>query len=168
MFKYFKRYVFTIVCMFAAMMLSAQTVSGKKDIAVFRLSHSLYVPSEVAARIDQRIIGAVTSFKRFNVIGMEYRLASNDIVSFIDQIKKTKEHQSEVSETVLSGEEAFTRADWERLTGAFLVFAPRITDYDERLIFEETEVEGKKVLKKYWTVRIEGAISILDISGSTG
>jgi len=154
--------------MFAAMMLSAQTVSGKKDIAVFRLSHSLYVPSEVAARIDQRIIGAVTSFKRFNVIGMEYRLASNDIVSFIDQIKKTKEHQSEVSETVLSGEEAFTRADWERLTGAFLVFAPRITDYDERLIFEETEVEGKKVLKKYWTVRIEGAISILDISGSTG
>ena len=146
-------------------MLSAQTVSGKKDIAVFRLSHSGYVPSEVASRIDQRIIDVVTSFKRFNVIGMEYRLNSNNIVSFIDQIKRMKEQRSEISETVLSGEEAFTRADWERLTGAFLVFAPRITDYDERLMFEETVVEGKKVIKKYWIVRIEGAISILDVCG---
>lgn len=161
-----KRYIFVIVYVLVAALLSAQIVSGKKDIAVFRLSHSGYVPSEVAARIDQRIIDVVTSFKRFNVIGMEYRLNSNNIVSFIDQIKKMKEQQSEISETVLSGEEAFTRADWERLTGAFLVFAPRITDYDERLMFEETVVEGKKVIKKYWIVRIEGAISILDVSGS--
>ena len=168
MFKYLKRYVFALVYVLLATLLSAQTVSSKKDIAVFRLSHSGYVPSEVAARIDQRIIGIVTSFKRFNVIGMEYRLNSSTIASFIDQIKRTKEQQSEISETVLSGEEAFTRADWERLTGAFLVFAPRITDYDERLIFEETEVEGKKVIKKYWMVRIEGAISILDVSGSVG
>lgn len=124
MFKYSKRYIFVIVYVILATLLSAQTVSGKKDIAVFRLSHSGYVPSEVAARIDQRIIDVVTSFKRFNVIGMEYRLNSNNIVSFIDQIKRMKEQQSEISETVLSGEEAFTRADWERLTGAFLVFAP--------------------------------------------
>ena len=161
-----KRYIFVIVYVLVAALLSAQIVSGKKDIAVFRLSHSGYVPSEVAARIDQRIIDVVTSFKRFNVIGMEYRLNSNNIVSFIDQIKRMKEQRSEISETVLSGEEAFTRADWERLTGAFLVFAPRITDYDERLMFEETVVEGKKVIKKYWIVRIEGAISILDVSGS--
>lgn len=168
MFKYLKRYVFALVYVLLATLLSAQTVSSKKDIAVFRLSHSGYVPSEVAARIDQRIIGIVTSFKRFNVIGMEYRLNSSTIASFIDQIKRTKEQRSEMSETVLSGEEAFTRADWERLTGAFLVFAPRITDYDEKLIFEETEVEGKKVIKKYWMVRIEGALSILDVSGSAG
>ena len=56
------------------MLLFAQTVSGKKDIAVFRLAYSSDMPSEVAARIDQRIIGVVTSFKRFNVIGMQYRL----------------------------------------------------------------------------------------------
>ena len=150
-----------------ATLLTAQTVSSKKDIAVFRLSPSGDVPSEVAARIDQRIIGAVASFKRFNVIGMQYRLNSSDITSFIDKIKGMKENQSEIPETVLSGEEAFTRADWERLTGAFLVFAPRITAYDENLIFEETEVDGKKVVRKYWEVRIEGAISILDVSGST-
>ena len=81
-----KRYIFVIVYVLVAALLSAQIVSGKKDIAVFRLSHSGYVPSEVAARIDQRIIDVVTSFKRFNVIGMEYRLNSNNIVSFIDQI----------------------------------------------------------------------------------
>ena len=149
-------------------LLTAQTVSGKKDIAVFRLSHSGYVPSEIVDRIDQRIIGVITSFKRFNVIGMEYRMSSNNITSFIDHIKSTKEHQSEISETVLSGEEAFTRADWERLTSAFLIFAPRITDYDEKLMFEEAEVDGKKVIRTYWEVEIAGAVSIIDVSGSTG
>ena len=131
MFQHYKKYIAVTVYVLAAVLLAAQTVSGKKDIAVFRLSHSGDVPSEVAARIDQRIIGTVTSFKRFNVIGMQYRLNSSNVASFIDQIKGMKEHQSEVPETVLSGEEAFTRADWERLTGAFLVFVPRITAYDE-------------------------------------
>ena len=150
------------------MLLFAQTVSGKKDIAVFRLAYSSDMPSEVAARIDQRIIGVVTSFKRFNVIGMQYRLNSSNVASFIDQIKGMKEHRSEIPETVLSGEEAFTRADWERLTGAFLVFAPRITAYDEKLIIEEIKVDDKKIIRKYWSVTIEGALSILDVSGSTG
>ena len=131
------------------MLISAQTMSGKKDIAVFKLSHSSDVPSEVAARIDQRIIGVVTSFKRFNVIGMQYRLSSSNIASFIEQIKGMKEQRLEIPETVLSGEEAFTRTDWERLTGAFLVFAPRITAYDEKLIIEEIKIDDKKVIKKY-------------------
>ena len=168
MFKYPKRYVFALVYILLALTLSAQTVSGKKDIAVFRLSHSGNVPSEVAAMIDQRIINAIAAFKRFNVIGMQYRLSSSTIASFIDKIKGMKEAQSEIPETVLSGEEAFTRADWERLTGAFLVFAPRITAYDENLILEEIEVDDKKVIKKYWKIRIEGSVSILDVSGSTG
>ena len=168
MFQHYKKYIAVTVYVLAAVLLAAQTVSGKKDIAVFRLSHSGDVPSEVAARIDQRIIGTVTSFKRFNVIGMQYRLNSSNVASFIDQIKGMKEHQSEVPETVLSGEEAFTRADWERLTGAFLVFVPRITAYDENLVFEEIKVEDKKVIRKYWTVRIEGTLSILDVSGSAG
>lgn len=163
-----KKYIFALAYILFAVLLTAQTVSGKKDIAVFRLSHSGYVPSEIADRIDQRIMGVVTSFKRFNVIGMEYRISSNNITSFIDQIKSSKEHQSEIPETVLSGEEAFTRADWERLIGAFLVFAPRITDYNERLIFEDTEVDGKKAIRTYWKVEITAAISIIDVSGSTG
>lgn len=169
MFTYHKKYLLVIVyILLVAMQLSAQTVSSKKDIAVFRLSHSINVPSETAARIDQRIAGTVASFKRFNVIGMQYRLNSTNIASFVEKIKEMKENQSEIPETVLSGEEAFTRADWERLTGAFLVFAPRITAYDESLIIEEIEVDGKKVVRKYWKVKIEGAVSILDVSGSAG
>jgi hypothetical protein len=163
-----KKHLLTLAYILLTVLLTAQTVSGKKDIAVFRLSHSGYVPSEIVDRIDQRIIGVITSFKRFNVIGMEYRMSSNNITSFIDHIKSTKEHQSEISETVLSGEEAFTRADWERLTSAFLIFAPRITDYDEKLMFEEAEVDGKKVIRTYWEVEIAGAVSIIDVSGSTG
>ena len=121
MFTHCKKYIFALAYLLLTITLSAQAVSGKKDIAVFRLSHSGDVPSEVAARIDQRIIGTIASFKRFNVIGMQYRLNSNNIASFIDKIKGMKEHQSEIPETVLSGEEAFTRTDWERLTGAFPV-----------------------------------------------
>ena len=83
------------------MLISAQTMSGKKDIAVFKLSHSSDVPSEVAARIDQRIIGVVTSFKRFNVIGMQYRLSSSNVASFIDQIKGMKERRLEIPEKLL-------------------------------------------------------------------
>lgn len=168
MFTYCKKYILALAYLLLTITLSAQAVSGKKDIAVFRLSHSGDVPSEVAARIDQRIIGTIASFKRFNVIGMQYRLNSNNIASFIDKIKGMKEHQSEIPETVLSGEEAFTRTDWERLTGAFLVFVPRITAYNERLIIEEIEVDDKIIIKKYWEAGIEGAVSILDVSGSAG
>lgn len=163
-----KKSIFALSYILLAMSLSAQTVSGKKDIAVFKLSHSSDVPPEIAARIDQRIIGVVTSFKRFNVIGMQYRLSSSNVASFIDQIKGMKERRLEIPETVLSGEEAFTRTDWERLTGAFLVFAPRITAYDEKLIIEEIELDDKIVIKKYWSITIEGALSILDVSGSAG
>lgn len=168
MFKCLKKYSFIIVYLASLTLLAAQTVSAKKDIAVFRLSHSVFVPVEVASRIDQRIFAAIASFKRFNVIGMQYRLKAVDASAFIDKIKETKENLSEIPETVLSGEEAFTRSDWEQLVGAFLVFVPRITVYDESIIYEDTVVNGKKVVKKYWEIKIEGSLTIIDVSGNKG
>ena len=158
----------TVVYLLFAALLFSQTVSSKKDIAVFRLAHSSGVPTEIAGRIDRQIAAVITSFKRFNVIGMQYRLGTADISSFIDKIKETKENQSEIPETVLSGEAAFTRADWERLTGAFLVFIPHITAYNETLIYEEAFENDKRVIKRYWDVRIEGSLTIIDVSGATG
>ena len=148
--------------------LCAEAVSGKKDIAVFRLSQSGVMPTEVAARIDQRITAAVASFRRFNVIGMQYRLNTADVSVFINKIRESKEQLSDLPETVLSGEEAFTRADWERLTGAFLVFAPRITAYQESILYDDAIVDGKKAVKQFWEIKIEGALSIVDVSGTAG
>ena len=148
--------------------LCAEAVSGKKDIAVFRLSQSGVMPTEVAARIDQRITAAGASFRRFNVIGMQYRLNTADVSVFINKIRESKEQLSDLPETVLSGEEAFTRADWERLTGAFLVFAPRITAYQESILYDDAIVDGKKAVKQFWEIKIEGALSIVDVSGTAG
>ncbi|MEL3907294.1 MAG: hypothetical protein P1P65_09785 [Treponema sp.] len=165
-----KKFCFIVVCLLAAgsAALFAQTVSGKKDIAVFRLSHFGGIPYETAQRLDSHITAVITSFKRFNVIGMQYRLKSSDINLFIEKIKETKEQQSDIPETVLSGEEAFTRADWERLTGAFLVFIPQITRYDEEIRYRDAVVDGKEVRQKYWEVKIDAAITIIDVSGAAG
>ena len=148
--------------------LCAEAVSSKKDIAVFRLSQSGVMPMDIAARIDQRITAAVASFRRFNVIGMQYRLNTADVSLFINKIKESKAQLSDLPETVLSGEEAFTRADWERLTGAFLVFGPRITAYQEAILYEDAIVDGKKAVKQFWEIKIEGALSIVDVSGAAG
>jgi len=169
-FSFTKKCTFILFYLFytlTAGFLFAQTVSRKKDIAVFRLAQSDAVPTAVAAGIDQRITGVITSFKRFNVIGLQYRLRSADVSSFIEKIKELRENQSEIPETVLSGEEAFTRADWERLTGAFLVFVPEITSYNEAVIYEDAVRNGKKVVKTYWEVKVKGALTIIDVSGET-
>lgn len=147
----------------------AQTVSSKKDIAVFRLSYPSRMPTDIAAQLDQRITAIITSFKRFNVIGMQYRLKATDTAVFIQKIKEAKAEMSDLPDTVLSGEEAFTRTDWEQLTGAFLVFAPQIGVYNESIIYEEVITqEGKRIVKPYWEIKIEGALSIIDVSGTMG
>jgi len=167
-YRFMKKNAFIIVYLLLAALLFAQMVSEKKEIAVFRLSRSGGVPSEIADRIDQRITAVITSFKRFNVIGMQYRLKTTDVSGFIDKIQETRETQSELPETVLSGEEAFTRADWERLTGAFLLFIPRLTAYDENIIYKQIMVDDKKTVEKFWEVKIEGSLTIIDVSGETG
>lgn len=156
------------VLLMSSTVLFAQTVSDKKDIAVFQLSHTNNIPMEIVSKLDRHITAVIASFKRFNVIGMQYRLRTSDVSIFIDKIKETKENQSEIPETVLSGEESFTRADWEKLTGSFLVFVPRITEYDEQAVYADTIVDGKKVTQKYWEVKIEGSVTIIDVSGTMG
>ena len=149
-------------------LLFSQTVSTKKDIAVFRLVHSSSMPDEVAIRLDQRITAVITSFKRFNVIGMQYRLKAADTAAFIQKIQEAKADLSALPEAVLSGEEAFTRANWEQLTAAFLVFVPQISAYDESLIYEEARTrDGTRIIKPYWKVSIEGSLSIIDAAGAT-
>ena len=146
--------------------LSAQTVSAKKDIAVFRLSSQSEMPDDVAAVLDQRITAIITSFKRFNVIGMQYRLKAVDTAAFIQKIQESKSDMSNLPETVLSGEEAFTRSDWEQLTTAFLVFVPQVNAYDETLLYEEVKTQdGTRAVKPYWKISIEGSLSIIDASG---
>lgn len=151
------------------MFLFSQVVSEKKDVAIFPLySEGYYMPNGLTARIDQAISVAIASFKRFNVIGMQNRMRSADVESFIRKIKESKEAQVEVSTTVLAGEEAFTRADWEKLTGSFLVFVPSISYYDEEIIYEKKQKNGATVIEAYWQITIDGSLTIIDGTGQKG
>ena len=77
----------------------AQEVSEKKDIAVFNLSYSDYsIPSGALGLVDQSIQNVFIDLGRFNIIGMKYRLESNDIDDFINKIQELKEQNVEVPE----------------------------------------------------------------------
>lgn len=109
----------------------AQEISEKKDIAVFNLSYSDYsIPSGALGLVDQSIQNVFIDLGRFNVIGMKYRLESNDIDEFIDKVKELKQENVEIPEEVRLGEETFTEADFNRLVGSFIVVVPVMSYYN--------------------------------------
>ena len=163
-----KRVVIVLTLVFLVCGLStAQEVTEKRDLAVFALSYYDWdVPPEALGMVDERIKGVFVNLGRFNVIGMNYRLASSDVNEFIDRISRYKEENVEIPESVQLGQEAFTEADFNRLVGSFLVVVPTLTYFDigrdGRDYFAELEtaftvinVEESKTIA-HFTVRTTG------------
>jgi len=110
--------------------LFAQVVSERKEIAVFKLSYYSYdIPNAVLGGIDEEIRGVFINLGRFDVIGLTQRLEEGDLNEFIDKIKMYKEQQVEIPEEVQMGKEFFTRADFDKLTGSFIVVIPAVANY---------------------------------------
>ncbi len=108
----------------------AQKVSEKKDIAVFATSYyGRHIPNEFIEMIDEAIMNVFFNLERFNIIGLEYRLASTDVDIFIELINRSREENTELPESVLMGLEAFTKEDWEKTVNSYYVVMPIITDY---------------------------------------
>ena len=108
----------------------AQKVSEKKDIAVFATSYyGRHISNEFIEMIDEAIMNVFFNLERFNIIGLEYRLASTDVDIFIELINRSREENTELPESVLMGLEAFTKADWEKTVNSYYVVMPVITDY---------------------------------------
>ena len=108
----------------------AQKVSEKKDIAVFATSYyGRHIPNDFIEMIDEAIMNVFFNLERFNIIGLEYRLASTDVDIFIELINRSREENTELPESVLMGLEAFTKADWEKTVNSYYVVMPVITDY---------------------------------------
>jgi len=111
--------------------LFAQEVSEKKDIAVFKLSYYDWkVPSQALGLVDSQIQDVFVNLGRFNILGMNYRLASGDINDFVSKIKEFKEQDVEIPESVQLGQEAFTEADFNKLVNSFIVVIPVMTYYN--------------------------------------
>ncbi len=118
------------LCLIPALLLSAQEVSQKKDLALFQLGHSAWnLSQEVLAGVDEQIKSVFINMRRFNVIGMEHRLEAGDVSAFVEQIKALKEENVEIPEEVQMGQEFFTAADLNRLVGSFIVVIPSVTNF---------------------------------------
>lgn len=108
-----------------------QEVSEKKEIAIFSLSYSDWsIPDGALGLVDQSIQNVFINLKRFDIIGMSYRLDSGDITSFIEEIQKVKESNIEVPEAVRLGEQTFTEADFNKLVGSFIIVVPVMSYYE--------------------------------------
>ncbi len=109
---------------------TAQQVSQRKDIAVFRLSYYQWdIPDSVLGGIDEELKGVFVNIGRFNVLGMSQRLEPGDLNEFIDKIRQYKQDRAEIPEEVQMGREFFTEADFERLAGSFVVVVPSVASY---------------------------------------
>ncbi|UTC62966.1 hypothetical protein E4O00_10110 [Treponema sp. OMZ 788] len=128
----------------------AQKVSEKKDIAVFTTSYyGWYIPNELIDMIDDSIMNVFFNIERFNIIGLEYRLASKDVDTFNEIIKQARESDTPLPEAVLMGLEAFTKEDWKKTVNSYYVVTPIIKDYSiqqgtfNHILFGE--IEGYRV-----------------------
>ncbi len=109
---------------------TAQVVSERKEIAVFKLSYYSYeIPNAVLGGIDEEIRSVFINLGRFDVVGLTQRLEEGDLNEFIDKIKMYKEQQVEIPEEVQMGKEFFTKADFDKLTGSFIVVVPAVANY---------------------------------------
>ena len=125
-----KLFFVILIVFFFSSSFYAQKVSEKKDIAVFATSYyGRHIPNEFIEMIDEAIMNVFFNLERFNIIGLEYRLASTDVDIFIELINRSREENTELPESVLMGLEAFTKADWEKTVNSYYVVMPIIKDY---------------------------------------
>src|SRR6056297_1767730 len=124
-----------LIGLLAVVSAGAQEVSEKKDIAVFNLSYADYsIPKGALGLVDQSIQNVFIDLGRFNILGMKYRLNSNEIDEFISKIKELKQENVEIPEEVRLGQETFTEADFNKLVGSFIVVVPVMSYYN---VYEE-------------------------------
>ncbi|HNZ93193.1 MAG TPA: hypothetical protein PK105_07800 [Rectinema sp.] len=105
-------------------------VSQKQDIAVFALGYyGWLIPSQALGTIDLKIQEVFAKIGRFNVFGTTQRLSSNGVQEFIDTLRRSKEANFVLPEQYQFGEAFLTKAEFERLTGAFVVVVPVVTNF---------------------------------------
>ncbi len=115
----------------ACSLLFSQEVSEKQEIAVFKLGYyGWQVPPQAMGSIDQQILDVFINLGRFNVIGTTYRMEEGDIESFVTKIREYKAAATPLPGAVMLGHQAFTEADFNRLSGSFILVIPVLTNFE--------------------------------------
>ncbi len=125
------------VCMVLMLLLASlfgagaqPVVSTKQDIAVFSLGYyGWFIPFQALGTIDLKIQEVFSDIGRFTVFGTAQRLSSDGLQQFIDALRQTKQANFVLPEQYQFGETFLTKAEFERLTGAFIVVVPVVTNF---------------------------------------
>ncbi|MCX7023585.1 MAG: hypothetical protein NT080_03075 [Spirochaetes bacterium] len=133
-------------------------VSEKQEVAIFALGYTGWnIPYEALGTIDIKIQKVFVDLGRFTVIGMTQRFASPDVGQFIDTLRKAKEASFVIPEKYQFGEAILTEAEFQRLTGAFVIAVPVVTNF-------ATGYNGKSFT---WETSVKTAVSFIDASAGT-
>ncbi len=153
--NYIKKLIPVFLVIFTAAALFPQSVSKKKDIAVFRLAYYGWVlPEELHEGIDAQVLQNFYDLKRFNVTEMNFCIEAEDMAEVSEWMKKSREEKNFVPEEVLRGQEAFTREDWEKMVNAYYLVVPVIQDYG-LVVLEEKDAAGKITIRYKATISVE-------------
>jgi hypothetical protein len=105
-------------------------VSTKQDIAVFALGYyGWFIPPQALGTIDLKIQKVFSDIGRFTVFGTTQRLSSGGLQQFVDALRQAKQVNFVLPEQYQFGEAFLTKAEFERLTGAFIVVVPVVTNF---------------------------------------
>ena len=156
---------FTALCILLSVITisaTAQEISERKEIAVFRLSYYDYtIPNSALGSIDEEMKSVFINLGRFDILGMNLRLADADVYSFIDRLKEYKEENVEIPEQFKVGQAVFTENDMNQLIGSFYVVIPAVTFFD--VARKETKLTGGGT-KVTWSAEIKTSFSFVDVA----
>lgn len=130
-------------------------VSTRQDIAVFALGYyGWFIPYQALSTIDLKIQEVFTNIGRFNVFGAAQRLSSGGVQQFIDALRQAKQANFVLPEKYQFGEAFLTKSEFERMTGAFIVVVPVVTNY---AVYLDTKA-------KTWNCNITTGFTFIDVA----
>jgi hypothetical protein len=110
---------------------SQPQVSARQDLAIFAIGYYGWnIPYDTLESIDTGIQELFAGMGRFTVIGMTQRLSSGGLQQFIEVLRLAKQQSFVMPEKYQFGEAFLTRAEFDRLVGAFIVAAPVVTSFN--------------------------------------
>ena len=150
--------------------LEAVEVSEERDIAIFGLAAGdLVVPEELIIYAESSIANEFIQLKRFNVLGYEnYRLAEEDIESFIDRVRelqaeKAKEegtYDEKFGTVVIKGE------DFDRIVGSVLIVIPSISEYSKSRV--KIPIIDEEIIRYIWKDEVNITLDLTFVNVRTG
>lgn len=138
-------------------------VSERQEVAVFPVFSSYELPSGAAMYFDNQLIGILSSMKRFEVIGYQYRLDYNSAERFIQKIQELKKQALSQNPRYIDedlGVAVIPASEMQRIVNSFFVFIPSITGFHTREYQVEVKYNDRGKLRVKFVTEYEAVVSV--------